>query len=944
MKKMINLALRTEFSFQKTYGFFDEIIDGQDKIVGVADINNTFSHFYLNQKCKEVGKKAIFGVRLMVVKAPEERIPPRGQFGPEYIFIAKNYEGLKEIYKLVERSYDCFYYRAHVGLVDVWKLSENVIVIAPHFEMDERIDYIAVCNTTSSIALASSIPKVAINNNWMVEADDNEVYELFAGKRKVEKYTFPQHILSTKEWMFHYNDKVAIKNTHVIADMCDVEFPHADPVVYKGKDKIKTLCRKGAKEKNIDLKNPIYKARLKRELKLIKDKDFIDYFMIVQEMVRKAKAEMLVGPSRGSSAGSLVCYLLGITEIDPIKWDLIFERFIDVNRFDMPDIDVDFPDIKRSKVVKELIRTNGRDNVKNIATISKMNPRGAIGDFAKELGINPEEVEVIKNSIISRSGGDARKNYCIMDTFETTDTGKAFIKKYPQMEAVGRIEKHSRHSGTHAAGIIVATEPLHNFASIDPRDNTIQIEGKSAEKMNLLKIDCLGLSTLTVLEEIAGLIGMDYRDYYTIEADDDKVFKIFREIKVKGIFQFEGHALAGLCRSIKVTNIEDIIAITALARPGPLHGGGAAKFAKIHSGLEEIEYVMKDKDVERITKNTMGVIVYQEQIMQILRDVGGFPWASVATVRKLISKKSGIELLNKFKLEFIEGSVKKGLEKEDVEAAWEKILKFAQYGFNRSHAVAYGLVSYWTAWAKVYHPIEFLVSNLNHPKGTFSSMRLIREMKEDHKFEFIPFDYELSEDKWKIIGNKVVGPLTNIDGIGNANAIAIMKKRITGAPNTASIQKKLDEPKTTFDILYPCDHYWGRLFLSPKSFGLPKKPTVVKRVNKKGTFFIVAQLIKKNVRDLNEARHVLNRGGEILDEHTKLLNITVEDDTGSIMCRVNRFDFDKLGKEVAEEGEEGVDWYLIKGNIIADDIIFLFISEIHKLGDGYSEGQTIRDI
>mgnify|MGYP000669110203 CR=1 FL=1 len=187
MKKMINLALRSEYSFQRTYGFLENIVEGQDDVVGIADINNTFSHFYLNQLCKEQEKKPIFGVRLMVVKAPEERIPPRGQFGPEYIFIAKNYDGLKEIYKLVERSFECFYYRAHIGLVDVWKLTENVIVIAPHFEMDERIDYIGVCNITSPVAIESKLPKVAINNNWMSEADDWETYELFAGKRKVER-------------------------------------------------------------------------------------------------------------------------------------------------------------------------------------------------------------------------------------------------------------------------------------------------------------------------------------------------------------------------------------------------------------------------------------------------------------------------------------------------------------------------------------------------------------------------------------------------------------------------------------------------------------------------------------------------------------------------------------------------------------------------------------
>lgn len=944
MKEMINLALRTEFSFQKTYGFIEDVIKTDNEYIGIADINNTFSHFYLNKLCKEQDKKPIFGVRLMVVKTPEERIPPRGQFGPEYIFIAKNYEGLKEIYKLVERSYECFYYRAHIGLVDVWQLSENVIVIAPHFELDERIDYIGVCNITSPIALASDIPKVAINNNWMVKPDDWEVYELFAGKRKVEKYTFPQYILSTKEWMFYYNNQEAVENTHVIAEMCNVEFPHAEPVIYKGEGRFKTLCRKGAKEKGIDLKDPVYKARFKMELDLIKEKEFVDYFMIVREMVLKAKKDMLVGPSRGSSAGSLICYLLSITEIDPIKWNLLFERFIDINRLDMPDIDIDFPDTKRGQVIKELVKTNGRNNVRNIATVSEMNTRGSIGDFAKELGIPPEEVETIKNSIISRSGGDARQDYCMEDTFKDTEIGVRFLEKYPQMEVVGQIEKHSRHAGTHAAGIIVATRPVGDFASVNPKDGVIQLEGKSAEEMGLLKIDVLGLSTLTVLEEVADAIGMPYKDYYTIEPDDDKVFELFRKRILKGVFQFEGHALAGLCRNIQVRNIEDIIAITALARPGPLHGGGAAKFSKIHSGEEEIEYIMDDPEIKRITGMTMGVLIYQEQVMQILREVGGFPWKHVGTVRKLISKKSGKALIDKFREEFIKGATDKGIDKADVTAAWNKILEFAQYGFNRSHAVAYGLVSYWTAWAKAYFPLQFLVANLNHPKNTLSSMRLIREMKKHHKFEFIAYDENLSCDQWIVIDRKVIGPLTNINGIGVANAKTIMKKRITGEKIADGVAKKLANPITKFDILYPCEYYWGKMFKMPRRYGLYTQPTVIEKVDKKGEYLIVAQLMKKNVRDLNELQNVLKRGGEIYEENTKLLNITVEDDTGSLMCRVNREEFGKLGAEIAEDGEEGIDWYLVRGKIISKDIIFLFISEIHKLGDGYSDGKTIRDI
>ena len=945
MKQMINLALRTEFSFQKTYGYLEDVVATQDKVVGVADIENTFAHFYLDQECKKQNKKAIFGVRLMVVKNAENKVKPRGQYGPEYIFLAKNHEGLMEIHDLVERSIECMYFRRHIGLVDVWKLSENVIVITHHFEMDERIDYIALNHMTSPVALASDIPKVAIVNNQIVNAEDKEVYQLFAGKRKTENWTYPTHILSTAEWFAEFGDEEAINNTHVIADQCNVVFPEAEPVKYKGDRKIKTWCRKGAKKLGIDLKDPVYKERLKFELDLIREKDFIDYFLIVAEMVEKAKEYQLVGPGRGSSGGSLVCFLMGITTLDPIKWDLLFARFIDLNRDDMPDIDIDFPDTKRQSVIDELVRTNGKENVKNIGTISEMRTKGAIGDFAKELGIEPDEVEAVKNSIVEVSSGDARFGESLKIAFEETEIGKLFIEKYPNMKLVERIEQHSRHSGIHAAGVIVSSRPIKEFASINPSNNTMQLEGKPAETMGLLKMDCLGLANLSILEEVAALAGFDFRKYYDLEYNDDSVFKLFRDKRLKGIFQFEGPALSGLCRTIKVRHIEDIVAITALARPGPLHGGGAAKFSKIHQGLEEIEYVMDDPDIERITKKTMGVIVYQEQVMQIMRDVGGFPWKKVGTIRKLVSKKGGKEQLDKFRIEFIEGAVNKGLKREDVEEAWRKILEFAAYGFNRSHSVAYGMVSYWTAWAKTHYPLEFLVANLNSGGAPANKKRLIREMKKHHEFELISFDYDLSEEKWTLQdGNKIVGSLTNVDGIGVANAKVIMRKRENGEKHAAGIAKKLENPVTKFDIIYPCEHYWGGMFRTPSRYGLYEAPTTVENITEKGDYLLVAQLMKKNVRDLNELQNVLKRGGEVYEDNTKLLNITVEDDTGSIMCRVNRFDYEKLGVKVAEEGEEEKDWYLIKGRIISDDIIFLFISEIFKLGDGYSEGETIRDI
>lgn len=934
---MINIALRSEFSFQKVLSKIDRLITSQEKCLGIADDHNTFSHCHLRRICEKQGKKPIFGARVMAVRNPMEKVRPRGQFGSMYILLAKNLDGLHEIYKMIQRSTECFYYRNHVGLTDIWGLSENVIVICESFSIPERIDYLGVSFNTPKILLEKcTLPRVALNANKYISVEDRETYEIFAGRRR-ENSTYPGHLLTELEWMVYFDDKEAVANTYKIADDCNCSLVKSETLSYVGQENLEQICIDGAKELGVDLTNPEYSERMQYELKMINDKNFKDYFLIVSDMVRYAKRYMLVGPGRGSSGGSLVCFLSGITAVDPIKHRLLFQRFMSPDRIDEPDIDIDFPDKHRKIVIDMLVKKYGSDRVRHVATIMEMKVKGTLREFAKELRIPLWEIDAVSTAMVTRSTADVRYDYCIEDTLKTTEAGNALLQKYPKMALCGRVEGHARTSGVHAAGIIVSKDPLVHFGGINERNGALMLDKHQAEYMNLLKIDCLGLTTMTILQECAELAGFDYHDFYTLPLDDDNVLKIFREDRLRGVFQFEGFSLKNLAGAIRVTHIEDLVAITALARPGPLHGGTTHSYVSAASGKKEIEYLINHPIMIDITKHTLGAVIYQEQLMEVLQKIGDMSWDDIEKVRRVVSKRSGKEKFNTFKDMFVKGAANHDMDPAEVESAWESLLNFGAYGFNRSHAVAYAIISYWTAWAKVYYPKEFLAAFLNNTETIADQLRILREMTERSGIKFIPLDPDRSTEKWHVENGILLGPLTNVKGIGAKTAKKIVDLRSKGKLPPKGIIAKLIKCETELDVLYPCQEYWGGLFDDPEMYDLPGPPTKIVDIHKKGKYTFVAKLMHKNVRDLNEAMNVSKRGGEIFTEDTFLMNLNFEDDTDSLMGRISRKDFTRLAPDIVEFGREEIDWYLVKGDIISDDIRFFFIKAIHRLGDGINE-------
>lgn len=906
------INLRTEYSFRKVYGQIPQVLAQctGHHFAGIADLYNTWGHYQWCKLCDEAGIKPLLGVVLLSSETPGDKHSPTKQI----TLIARNNAGLEEIYRAVGKAYEhtVFRYRQghipHYPMDDVGSLSSDVVVLLPE-------DLLRPNSYTTSGVYAGL-------DNYYPAAGDRDVWQLVVGKENCEYKETPQHILTQDEWLAQWRGQEHLFESNAeLAKSCSASLQKSPMVRFTGSVGIGDLCAIGAKERGVDLSLPEYKARLERELGLIKEKDYEDYFLIVADMVRYAKRHMLVGPSRGSSAGSLVCYLVGITEVDPLQHGLLFERFIDINRKDLPDIDIDFPDSKRQIVVNYMRQKYGIENVAHIGTVSRFKPKSAIGEFAKQLLIPEEETQEVKDAIIERSTGDARSAQCIEDTLASTDVGKSFIQKYPQMALVQRAEGHARHPGVHAAGIVVCNLPITSYVGTNGPGDTAMVEKNDAEALGLLKIDALGLRTLSILEDVCDMIGKPYSWVYTLPLDDEKAFGIFNSMRLSGVFQFEGYALRSLTRQMGVHEFNDIVAITALARPGPLHCGGATTFIQRRTGKEETEYLSQHPAVVEITKENYGTIIYQEDVMMIGREYGGLSWEDVSSLRKAMSKSLGEEFFNKYKERFLEGTRRRDVDDDEAVHVWDSMCTFGSWAFNKSHAVSYGLISYWTAYMKAHYPLEFAMASLNNARDEESAKKFLRDMVKNEGVEYAVKDPRGLANGWCIRDRKLIAPLTTIHGIGERKAEQIMKRIDEGEPLTEH-QKKLLTGECAFEDLFPAETRFGEVYRDPYTLlrakyniSVSSRVSYIEDVQENGTHLFIGRLVDRNLRDLNEYGNVVKRGGRLIKGNSLFLNITLEDDTDAIICTIDRYRFPKMGKPIAESGKLNRDWYLVKGEI-----------------------------
>jgi DNA-directed DNA polymerase III PolC len=616
---------------------------------------------------------------------------------------------------------------------------------------------------------------------------------------------------------------------------------------------------------------------------------------------------------------------MGIVEVNPLEYGLLFERFIDVNRSDLPDVDIDFPDDRRELVFDYIISRYGKEMVARIGTVSVFKPKSALNDTAKCYNIPPWEIEKLTDIMVDRSGGDARANMAIEDTINQFEIGRDLVKKFPKILMATKLEGHPRHTGQHAAGVIIADRPVANYMAINRRDGAYiaQINKNDAEKIGLMKIDALGLKTLSVIQDCCDQVGMDPKALYKVDTNDRGAIEIFKQDKVAGIFQFEGYAVRSLMRVMGVDSFNDIVALTALARPGPLHGGGAIVYVQRKSGAVDWDYEIPQ--MEPVTNETYGTIVYQEQVMRICREIGNFDWADTSTIRKAMAKSMGEEFFNKYELKFIEGAKQHDIPEDKAQELWRTMCTFGSWGFNKSHAVSYALLSYWCAYLKCHHPLEFSVAHLRRTDSSDHVLRILRELK-DEGIEIIPFDPDISQSTWSIKGNTIYGGFEAVRGIGPVAAKQCLAKRNEpGWPFnlTQSLRQKILAPNNTpWHNLDRMRKKYAKLYEDPENYVTKNTPngvtgpvvTIQSIKEDKGTYTFVGALKKRNLRDLNETQSLVRRGGKVVTRNQFFLNLAFEDDTSSILASISRWRYPSIGAPLMEMEADDKD-FLVKGEI-----------------------------
>lgn len=527
-----------------------------------------------------------------------------------------------------------------------------------------------------------------------------------------------------------------------------------------------------------------YRARLQYEMSIIEGKDFIDYFLVVSDVVKYAKDSGIpVGPARGSAAASLVCFLLRITEVDPVQFpNLVFERFIDTTREDLPDIDLDFDDERRYEIRDYLVAKYGADRVGNIGTFTGYNAKNSLDDIARVYRIPSYEVDTVKNLLVERSSGDLRASATIEDTVEYFPQAKEVFDKYPELAKAMKLEGNYRGLGVHAAGLVIANGPLTDVCATYEREvpkgsgnivDVISADKYDAEYLNLIKIDVLGLTTMGMIRVAIEMLGMTLEDLYAIPLDDPETIKGFQENDVVAIFQFDGRAMRSVNAELQPDNFAEICDVCALARPGPLHNNASAEYIDVKRGRKEPRRYHPLLD--DITRHTNYQIVYQEQILRICMEVGDFDWTHAAYIRKIISRKIGEQEFARQWDRFWEGAQKKGMTEETAQAIWGACITAGSYAFNNAHTVAYGMIAFWTMWLKRHHPQEFFVAALRKLSKE-KRLEILRDAVR-HDIKILPPDPVRSEVSWVASGPDILAGFSQIAGIGEKTAIKIVEKR-----------------------------------------------------------------------------------------------------------------------------------------------------------------------
>ena len=756
--------------------------------VALTDHGTMYGIIEFYQKAKKAGIKPILGVETYL--APQSRFDKntREDKGFHLLLLAKNLKGYQNLIKLVSLAHlEGFYYKPRIDWEILEKYHEGLIActaclageiprlisskklsaakkrikeysqlfgegnfyleIQDHPELDDQI---LVNKQLIKFSRELNIPLVATNDVHYLKKEDAEAQDILLCLQNKKKITDTDRMkmLGHGDYSMRSNSEMikafkdtpeAITNTLKIAEQCDVEIelgniqlPHFEvPNGYDGNSYLRQWCLEGIPKRFPDADSEQLKKvteRLDYELEVIAKMGWPSYFLIVADFINWAKDnKIVVGPGRGSAAGSLVCYLTGITNLDPLKYDLLFERFLNPERISMPDIDMDFADIRRAEVLNYVEEKYGHDHVSQIITFGTMAARAAVRDVGRVLDEPYEYCDKISKSIpMFTKLGEALATVPELKEMYSKEPAARRILDYAQ-----RLEGVARHASTHACGVLITKNPLTEYvpiqyASSSDRSIISQYSLHPIEDLGLLKMDFLGLKNLTIIESTLKIVkntqGIEL-NIDNLPLEDVATFKLFQDGETTGVFQFESSGMKRYLRDLKPTEFEDIIAMVALYRPGPMKW-----IPDYITGKHKIKKVVYlHPKLAPILEKTYGVAIYQEQVMSIARDLAGFTMGQADVLRKAMGKKIA-SLLAEQKEKFVEGCVKNGVYKELAEKIFSFIEPFAGYGFNRSHAACYAMIGYQTAYLKAHYPVEFMAALLTADQG--DSDRIAIEIEE----------------------------------------------------------------------------------------------------------------------------------------------------------------------------------------------------------------------
>lgn len=844
MLKFTHLHVHSHYSLLDGLPKIDELLNYAKKLgmdsLAITDHGVLYGGIEFYKKAIEKGIKPIIGSEVYVaLEGMDQKRPNIDDKKYHLILLAKNEEGYKNLVKLITKAHlDGFYYKPRVDEELLEKYSGGLIclsacvqgkiprlILAKKIEEAEKLAtkyqkifgkgnfYLEIQHHPNikeqetvnkgliSLSKKLNIPLVATNDVHYLKPDDAEGQDILMLINTGSKLDDPERLtlksddfsLRSPQEMekdFH-NIPEALKNTQKIADACNlkielgkIKLPYYPlPEGKTADDYLKELCYQGIK-KRYEKKNREITDRLEYELSVIKQTGFASYFLIVQDFVNWAKGNrIVVGPGRGSAAGSLASYLLNITNVDPIKHNLLFERFINPERISPPDIDLDFTDWRRDEVIEYVSQKYGKNRVAQIITFGTMAAKAAIRDVGRALGYTYSYCDHVAKMIpMFFTLDQTLKN---VDEFRNLYQTDAQAKRL--IDLAKKLEGVARHASTHACGVVISKDPLSNIVPLQhptQNDETIitQYEMHAIEDLGILKMDFLGLKNLTIIEDTLTRVYVVQNkkiDIENIPLDDKKTFRILQKGETVSVFQLESEGMRRYLKQLKPTEFEDITAMVALYRPGPMQF--IPQYISGKHKKRKIEYV--HPDLKPILESTYGIIVYQEQLIKIAQKLAGFTVGEADTLRKAVGKKIK-ELLVAQQEKMIDGMVKNGIEKNVANRIWEWVLPFASYGFNRSHAASYATIAYQTAYLKAHFPIEFMAAVLTSEKADTERIAVLIEECKKMSIEVLPPDINESFRNFTVVPkeNKIRFGLLAIKNVGSNIVEVIVKERKEKGP------------------------------------------------------------------------------------------------------------------------------------------------------------------